>query len=142
MNRRMTSGSTRALRIAIFTVAAFGLLALACGATTTAPSVPAAGPKVVVTINKDSQYAPTPLEIVAGTTVTWKNEDRYQHTSTHAPTGEIKFNPDHSFDLTGAEFNVIEDENGGSASVTFTKPGTYQYFCLWHNAMRGTVVVK
>jgi len=129
------------VRIALFAVAAFGLPALACGAASTAPSAPAAGPKVVVTINKDSQYAPTSLEIVVGTTVMWKNEDRYQHTSTHAPTGEIKFNADHSFDLTGAEFNVIEDENGGSGSFTFTKPGTYQYFCLWHNAMRATVIV-
>ncbi len=139
---------TRLTRIAIFALAAFGLPALACAGTATAPATKAqqqtpaiTGPKVVVTI-KDALYLPSPLEILVGTTVVWTNEDRYQHTSTHAPTGEIKFNPDKSFDLTGATFNVIEDENGGSGSYTFTKPGTYEYFCLWHNAMRATVVVK
>jgi len=139
--------SSRAVRLVIFGTAAFGLAAVACGGTTTVPATKAqqvpvvTGPKAVVMI-KDSLYAPTPLEIPVGTTVVWMNQDRYQHTSTQAIDGEIRFNADRSFDLTGVSFNVIEDENGGTGSYTFTKPGTYEYFCLWHNAMRGTVVVK
>jgi plastocyanin len=117
----------------------FGVAAAACGGT--APAASAAHPKVTVAI-KDFIYTPTNLEIAAGTTVTWTNQDTAQHTSTHAATGSIQFNADGTFNLAGSAFNVIENENGGGGSYTFTEPGTYQYFCLWHNAMRGTVVVK
>jgi plastocyanin len=116
-----------------------GFAAAACGSG--APAASAAGPKVTVAI-QDFIYTPTNLEIPVGTTVTWTNQDTAQHTSTHAATGSIQFSADGSFDLTDSIFNVIENEKGGSGSYTFTKPGTYEYFCLWHNAMRGTVVVK
>ena len=134
------SGSySRALRTVILGMVLFNFIASACESP--APAASAASPKVTVAI-KDFIYTPTNLEIAAGTTVTWTNQDTAQHTSTHAATGSIQFKADGSFDLTDSVFNVIENENGGSASYTFAKPGTYQYFCLWHNAMRGTVVVK
>jgi plastocyanin len=140
--RRRFAGSvsvSRALRIVILGMALSGLAAAACA--TTAPAESAARPKTTVAI-QDFIYLPTNLEIPVGTTVTWTNQDTAQHTSTHAATGSIQFRADGSFDLTDSVFNVIENEKGGSGSYTFTKPGTYEYFCLWHNAMRGTVIVK
>jgi len=134
------SGSCqRVLRTVILGSMLVSFAGPACG--NAAPAESAAHPKVTVAI-KDFIYSPTNLEIPVGTTVTWTNQDTAQHTSTHAATGSIQFKADGSFDLTDSVFNVIENENGGSASYTFAKPGTYQYFCLWHNAMRATVTVK
>ena len=91
---------------------------------------------------EDFAFKPAILEVTAGTTVTWTNLDNALHTATHAPTGAIKLNPDGTFDLGGAVFNLTLDENGGSASMTFRTAGAYAYFCLPHNTMRGTVIVR
>jgi plastocyanin len=84
-----------------------------------APSEPQA-----VTI-QDFAFGPETLEITAGTTVTWTNNDSAAHTATA---------DDGSFD-TGTI------DSGGSASVTFDTPGTYTYICAFHPNMTGTIVV-
>jgi plastocyanin len=70
-------------------------------------------------------FSPETLEIAAGTTVTWTNNDEAMHTATA---------DDGSFD-TGAI------NQGESASVTFDEPGTYTYTCTFHPGMKGTIVV-
>ena len=70
-------------------------------------------------------FAPNVLEITAGTTVTWTNNDGANHTVTA---------DDGSFD-SGA-FG-----SGATFSVTFDIPGTYTYFCGIHGSMTGTIVV-
>ncbi len=63
-----------------------------------------------------------------GTTVTWTNDGVNLHTAT-------------SYD---GEFETGSLATGASASYTFTKPGTYNYFCRQHlrNGMYGTIVVQ
>jgi plastocyanin len=80
-----------------------------------------------VTIDNFS-FTPPAITVSAGTTVRWTNHDDIPHT-------------------------VVSDDNGGTFkskaldtddvfSVTFSKPGTYTYFCSLHPKMKGQVVVK
>lgn len=89
-----------------------------------APVDDTAASEAAVTIQDFAFDAPT-LEIAAGTTVTWTNNDSAPHTATA---------DDGSFD-TGSI------ESGASASVTFDTPGTYTYICSFHPNMTGTIVV-
>ena len=73
----------------------------------------------------DFSFRSDTLEIAAGTTVTWTNEDTVPHTATA---------DDGSFDSGSLG-------KGDSFSHTFDEPGTYPYFCAFHTGMRGTIVV-
>jgi plastocyanin len=77
------------------------------------------------------QFQPSPLEIAAGTAVTWTNRDDILHTVTSGAPGA----KDGRFDgtLSGA---------GTSYTITFSEPGTYAYFCSRHESMRGEVRVQ
>lgn len=76
-------------------------------------------------------YAPDNLTLVIGVnnTVTWTNNDSAHHTvtSTKAPAG--------------ASFNSGDMAPGATFSFTFTVPGTYQYDCVYHFWMTGTITV-
>jgi plastocyanin len=71
-------------------------------------------------------YAPARIEIAAGTTVEWKNEDPLAHTVTAA---------DGSFDSGPVP-------PGGTWARTFTQPGSYDFRCTPHPFMKGVVVVR
>ena len=73
----------------------------------------------------DFAFAPNVLEVTAGTTVTWTNNDGANHTVTA---------DDGSFDSGSIG-------SGGTFSVTFDTPGTYAYHCNIHGNMTATVVV-
>ena len=94
------------------------------------PSEPAAPPrparKGVKASMRNLAFAPGKLEIVAGTAVTWKNDDPLAHTITAT---------DHSFDSGSVEA-------GRTWSRTFARPGTFTYYCIPHPFMKGTIVVK
>lgn len=65
------------------------------------------------------------LTVKAGTTVTWINHDDDAHTVTS--TADVFRSPGLDTDET--------------FSFTFTRPGTYEYFCTLHPLMTGKVVV-
>jgi len=71
-------------------------------------------------------FQPGSLEVAAGTTVTWTNDDPTQHTVTAG---------DGSFD-SGAL------ASGATFSHTFDASGTFAYACAIHPTMTGTVVVS
>ena len=75
---------------------------------------------------KQFKYGPSMLTVPVGTTVTWVNRDEEPHTVTSG---------------TGA-FSSAGLVNDDTFVRTFTKPGTYQYFCSIHPYMKGTLVVK
>ena len=83
------------------------------------------GPTVKASM-KSIAFLPGRIEIPTGTTVAWTNDDAVQHTVTAV---------DRSFDSG----NMAP---GASWPHTFTKPGTYQIFCVVHPFMKGVVVVK
>lgn len=74
-----------------------------------------------------SAYAPNPVTIASGTTVTWTNNDTIAHTSTSDTAGV---------------FNSGVIAAGGSFSFTFQTRGTVTYHCTIHPGMMGTVVVQ
>ena len=71
-------------------------------------------------------FGPASLTVAAGTTVTWKNNDDVPHTV----VSDDKVFKSKALD-TDDKF-----------SYTFTKPGTYNYFCSVHPKMTAKVVVQ
>ncbi len=76
-------------------------------------------------------FIPSPVTIPMGGTVTWENNDTAAHTST---SGSATEGPDGVFDSS-----LIMA--GSSFSHTFDEAGTYDYFCMVHPWMAGSVIV-
>ena len=71
-------------------------------------------------------FGPGSLTVAVGTTITWTNNDDVPHTV----VSEDKLFKSKALDT--------EDK----FSYTFTKPGTYSYFCSVHPKMTAKVVVQ
>jgi plastocyanin len=95
------------------------------------PSGRASSPaRPTTTINigaSDDYFDPGKVNVQPGTTVRWVNKGRHKHTVT---SNDRLFD---SGDLAP----------GATYSVTFTRPGTYVYYCRHHTKekMQGTIVV-
>ena len=106
--------------------------AAASGTAAPATSAPAAEPGTV-TATLANTFTPAELKVKVGEKVTWKSEGGF-HTVTGGDGSEDPSSP-------------IGSKTMGDASatheVTFTKAGTYPYFCQPHVSlgMKGTVVV-
>ncbi len=74
----------------------------------------------------DFAYAPATVTIRVGDTVTWTNRDPLEHTAT----------------ATNGSFDTGLFGTDASATIRFTRAGTYAYICTPHPDMRGTVVVR
>jgi plastocyanin len=94
------------------------------GSTITLSMVPGSGSNASI----GNAYLPDPVTVVAGvnSTIKWVNNDDAPHTVTAN---------DASFDSG----SVAPDQ---SFTFTFTTRGTYEYHCLYHPWMIGTVIVK
>lgn len=90
-------------------------------APTAIPSV--AAPTVAIV---DNGFSPANLTVAAGTTVTWTNTGKRNHT---VSTSDASFGSD----------GVMT--SGATYEHTFATPGTFAYFCAIHAAMRGTITV-
>ncbi|MEU8411386.1 cupredoxin family copper-binding protein [Amycolatopsis japonica] len=100
--------------------AAFLILQALC----LAPPADAATQQVMM---QDYAYGPAALTVRVGDTVTWMQHDQAPHdvVTTSAPVA----------------FRSPQLSAGQSWSYTFTKPGTYSYYCSVHPDMRATVTV-
>jgi plastocyanin len=100
---------------------ALGLLALAgCGGGSPLPD----HAKVEMA---DFAYGPSSVTIAAGGSVSWTDSDQAPHTAT--ADDQMTFD-------TGTL------DSGATMTETFSKPGTYTYFCRFHPFMHGTVIVR
>jgi plastocyanin len=72
-------------------------------------------------------FSPQTLIVPAGTQVTWTNEDDLPHTVI-------------SEDKTTFKSHALDTDE--KFSFTFTKPGTYTYFCSIHPKMTAHIVVQ
>ena len=88
--------------------------------------VRAEGPAGAVSIDNFT-FTPQTLTVKVGTTVTWTNRDDIPHTVASS---------NNAFNKSGAL------DTDDSYSLTFTTPGTYQYFCYIHPRMVGSIVVE
>ena len=102
-------------------IALLGVVAAGCGGTQ--DSEPVATTEV--TMVKSYRFDPETIEIQAGQTVTWTNNDNFTHTV------HVDGQPDHKVG------------RGESMAITFDEAGTYDYVCTLHsNDMRGQVIVR
>jgi amicyanin len=107
------------------------VIAAALGAVSAAGIAPAVLPALAqkagaITIDNFTFNPPT-LQVKAGATITWTNRDDIPH----------------GIASTGNAFARSQAlDTNESFSFTFTKPGTYQYFCYIHPHMVGTIVVE
>ena len=72
------------------------------------------------------KFGPEDATVAVGTTVTWTNRDDIPHTVV-STTGVFKS-------------KVLDTDE--KFSFTFTKAGTYDYFCSVHPKMTGKVIVQ
>ena len=93
----------------------------------------AAGSAAQVTI-QTFQFQPDPIEVEAGTKITFRNRDKINHSVTAGtrakPTPEV--------------FEGVMAGAGDSYSLTLDEPGTYDYFCKFHpgEGMTARIVVR
>ncbi|MFC1987931.1 cupredoxin family copper-binding protein [Chloroflexota bacterium] len=97
--------------------------------TPTSPSTPAPTPtsswEVIISIS-GFDFNPKTIKVSVGTTVKWTNHDSVPHTVT-------------------SDSNLFESGNlpgGATFRYTFNKSGTYDYHCVIHPSMRGTIIVE
>jgi plastocyanin/predicted DNA-binding antitoxin AbrB/MazE fold protein len=72
-------------------------------------------------------FSPAVIQVAAGTTVVWTNQDAVAHTVTSDD---------------GTSFSSSTIANGATFSYTFNTPGTFTYHCSIHPMMTGTVTVS
>src|SRR5512140_3789797 len=95
--------------------------------TPTGPSnPPPASSSPTAVLIQSFQFAPSPITVAKGSTITWTNKDAVAHTATA---------DDGSWD-TG---NIAP---GASKSLTFANSGTFAYHCTVHPMMKSSVVVQ
>lgn len=89
---------------------------------------------------KGITFRPETLEVSAGTTVTWTNEDGTAHTVT---SGMVEQGAAGVSERPDGRFESGQFSTGKTFGFTFDSPGTYPYFCALHPAtMRGQVTVR
>ena len=116
----------RRVRIAGLAVAAVVTLLLLAGSqsvTVNAQQTAAATAEVKI---DNFSFAPGTLTVPVGTTVTWTNRDDIPHTVVS---------------IDGVFKSKVMDTDE-KFSYTFTKAGTFPYFCSIHPKMTGKVVVR
>jgi plastocyanin len=90
-------------------------------------AAPAASGKTVNVEIMSYQYSPSSVTVAVGDTVVWTNHDQAPHTVT------IDSGPD--------KFSSPNIAQGQSFSYTFTKAGSYTYYCAVHPDMKAGLTV-
>lgn len=87
---------------------------------------PPATPSTIEVAIEGFAFKPAEINIPAGSTITWYNEDSATHTVTAR---------DKTFDSGSLS-------RQGTFSYTFDKNNTFEYYCQFHPSMTGKVIVK
>ena len=105
-----------------------GAGATSATSTTAASAAPAL--KAATVSMASFRFVPGAVTVTAGAKVTWINRDKAPHTAEN--TGEPG----------PAQFDSGRLNRGQSNFITFTKPGTYRYYCVYHRFMEANVIVR
>jgi plastocyanin len=114
----------------IFGLAAIVVTALACTNGTRASLAMSPSDKTAssTTVKIDNfSFGPATITVPAGSTVTWTNNDDVPHVVT-SDDGKL--------------FKSKALDTDDRFSFTFTKPGTYNYYCAIHPKMTAKIVVQ
>jgi len=98
--------------------------ALLCGCGAGGGARPATTTAIAI---ENFRYAPSPATVKAGARIAISNADGAPHTLTDRATARA--------------FDSGTIKGGARGSVTFTKSGTYAYYCEFHPYMKGSVTV-
>jgi len=80
---------------------------------------------------KDEEFVPKEKTVSAGTTIKWINKDNAKHNvASGTPYEPNKL------------FHSKRMGKGDEYTFKFDKPGTYPYFCTYHEEMMGKIIVK
>lgn len=101
------------------------MVLLLAGSTRVGASDLAPGVKAEVKIDNFT-FGPQTLTVAVGTTVTWTNRDDIPHTVVS----------------TDGVFKSKVRDTDENFSYTFSKAGTYPYYCSVHPKMTGKIVVQ
>jgi plastocyanin len=93
------------------------------GSSGSTDTLPANAEKAKIT---DIAFEPATITIKPGTAIRWTNDGQKPHTVTS---------------LKG-DWDSGDIQPGKDFTATFTKPGTFEYYCRYHKEMKGTIVVK
>jgi plastocyanin len=111
------------MRAVALLVLAVAFLALGAGCGSSADAAPVATTQV--TMAKSYRFDPKTIEVDAGATVTWTNDDNFTHT----------------VHVDGMEDHKVEP--GDRVSISFPSVGTFHYVCTLHRRdMEGEVIVR
>lgn len=121
------------------------LSAAACGSSGRAsaprPVSPTAAANAVVI--DTFMFMPKRVHVHVGDTVTWTNRDSILHTVT---SGAREYDPSDSGRVTATHkdgmFDMQLDGKGATAKFTFTRAGTFHYFCNRHPGMEADIDVS
>jgi plastocyanin len=108
--------------------AMIAMVLLLTGAPGCSANAQQAAPAIANVKIDNFSFAPATLTVAVGTTVTWTNRDDIPHTV-------VSTDKDRVF-----KSKVLDTDE--KFSFTFSKAGTYPYFCSIHPKMTGTVVVQ
>ncbi len=114
------------LRTRLFVIAFAGLILTAGIVLRSSKAKGQAAPAATEVKVDNFTFSPETLTVSANSTVTWTNKDDIPH---------VIASTDGLFRSKGLD---TDDHY----SFTFTKPGTYKYYCSIHPKMTGTIVVQ
>jgi len=118
---------TRFATVALLAAATLAMLAASCSSKSATPSEEEP-PAIAATVHiADGKFEPRETEIEVGGSVMWINDDVAGH--------DLKF-------LSPNKLYSGVMKPGGVWIHTFTSAGTYDYYCDFHNTMKGSVVVR
>ncbi|HET6996013.1 MAG TPA: cupredoxin domain-containing protein [Chitinophagaceae bacterium] len=104
----------------------FGAMLLFLAACTKDKSVDNTGPGSPNTVMmKGSVFSPGTLQANISATITWINDDNMVHTVT----------------ADDASFSSGDIAPGAKFTHTFSNTGTYNYHCMHHSGMTGTIII-
>ena len=107
------------------TLAAIVVALAALSPLSSAPAHSKPAAKTYTVLIRGFQFVPQRLEVEAGDTVIWKNEDIVPHTATARKV-----------------FDSKKLDQGQSWSYVAKKKGTHPYICLYHPTMAGELVIN
>jgi plastocyanin len=110
------------LAVAVLVTISMSLFALAASVATSDDAVPASAEVKI----DNFTFGPQTLTVAVGTEVVWVNRDDIPHTIVSAD---------------GVFKSKVRDTDE-KFSYTFTKSGTYSYYCSLHPKMTGKIVVR
>jgi plastocyanin len=118
---------TKNLYLSILVLLISAIAMNACSKGSSYNSMPPVTPPAANSVSiVNMSFSPASLTVVAGTTVTWTNNDNMTHTVTSDATG----------------FDSGNLTVGSKFSQMFSTAGTYAYHCTIHPTMKGTIIVK